>query len=325
MLKMFLKLGLTTLLLAIGLAGLLFSLSIANPVQAVPTPTEDVDICHATGSHENPYVPQSPDATADAGGHDGHNGPIWYFGIVGGWGDIIPPFEYDGGSYPGKNYTAEGEAILANNCNIPVDEEEDVCTNIPGTQSDVPENYYSIEDECFPKTGVCSDREALNGEGVDEETEYADDELCQYEGDPTPTPEAGKTSSIGYNLSCDGGYFAAGISLKDNGVPVSGILVNFNYHGRNGQATTNNDGAASVNFPKEGNYVLEINPDGGFPSQSMVVEMPVDCPAGTTVGGQVLGLATTGIQEELTLAGQIALLFSAQAGLGLLLRKKLLG
>src|SRR4249919_4290803 len=35
-------------------------------------------------------------------------------GPDGKWGDIIPPFE----GYPGQNFTAEGQAILANNCQI---------------------------------------------------------------------------------------------------------------------------------------------------------------------------------------------------------------
>lgn len=78
-----------------------------------------IEICHATSSHSNPYVTNEPSKIADAGGHDGHNGPAWFPGINVTWGDIIPPFDYVGGSYAGKNWTAEGQAIYNNGCSIP--------------------------------------------------------------------------------------------------------------------------------------------------------------------------------------------------------------
>jgi uncharacterized repeat protein (TIGR01451 family) len=80
-----------------------------------------VQICHATGSQSNPYVASQASKTGDAGGHDGHNGPIWFPGITVTWGDIIPPFDINGGgTYPGKNWTTDGQAIWNNNCKIPV-------------------------------------------------------------------------------------------------------------------------------------------------------------------------------------------------------------
>lgn len=83
------------------------------------TDTQDkVAICHGTGSNGNPYVGANADKTADAGGHDGHNGPIWFPGIAVPWGDIIPPFDYSGGHYPGKNWTTQGQAILNNECSV---------------------------------------------------------------------------------------------------------------------------------------------------------------------------------------------------------------
>jgi hypothetical protein len=79
-----------------------------------------VTICHAADSQTNPYITNQPNKSADVGGHDGHTGPIWYPGIADhGWGDIIPPFNYIGGSYPGKNWTTEGQAIYDAGCNIP--------------------------------------------------------------------------------------------------------------------------------------------------------------------------------------------------------------
>jgi hypothetical protein len=78
-----------------------------------------VDICHASDSHSNPYITNQPNKSADVSGHDGHNGPIWFYGITESWGDIIPPFSYIGGEYVGKNWTAEGQSIWNNGCSIP--------------------------------------------------------------------------------------------------------------------------------------------------------------------------------------------------------------
>jgi len=80
---------------------------------------ETVTICHSTGSNGNPYVVHTPSKSADVGGHDGHSGPVWFDEITGGWGDIIPPFDYSGGSYPGKNWDADGQAFYNNACKIP--------------------------------------------------------------------------------------------------------------------------------------------------------------------------------------------------------------
>ncbi|MDD3662111.1 MAG: SdrD B-like domain-containing protein, partial [Candidatus Dojkabacteria bacterium] len=86
--------------------------------------SQKVTICHATGSHSHPYQENKPNKSGDVNGHDGHDGPIWYSGIGEAWGDIIPPFDYldnsgDPHTYPGKNWTPAGQAILANDCVIP--------------------------------------------------------------------------------------------------------------------------------------------------------------------------------------------------------------
>ena len=88
----------------------------------------EITICHATGSHENPYVVNSPainssgtDGGELAAGHNDHIGPIWFPGITVTWGDIIPPYDYEplDFHYAGLNWTAEGQAIYENGCNIP--------------------------------------------------------------------------------------------------------------------------------------------------------------------------------------------------------------
>jgi hypothetical protein len=104
----------------------------APPVTALIVPpdpgevVQKVEICHATGSQQNPYVVNEPDASGDVSGHDDHDGPIWFPGIEEEWGDIIPPFTYDGGTYPGHNWDAWGQLIYANDCNIPEEPEIDV-------------------------------------------------------------------------------------------------------------------------------------------------------------------------------------------------------
>ncbi len=86
---------------------------------------EKVTLCHATGSQSNPYVSvdvniSSAGDAVDAKGHNAHDG------------DIIPPYGYSGQdgsmSYPGKNWTAEGQDIWNDGCKV-VDDDN------PGTPS----------------------------------------------------------------------------------------------------------------------------------------------------------------------------------------------
>jgi hypothetical protein len=80
-------------------------------VFAKPGPKLTVTICHS-GNGTN-FTTNHPDATADVGGHDGHDF------------DIIPPFDYEAqgnnpaGSYPGKNWTTQNQAIWENDCVVP--------------------------------------------------------------------------------------------------------------------------------------------------------------------------------------------------------------
>lgn len=79
---------------------------------------EKVTICHATSAHNNPYITNEPNKSGDVSGHSGHTGPIWYPGITISWGDIIPPFAYVGGTFPGLNWTTEGQAVYNDGCNF---------------------------------------------------------------------------------------------------------------------------------------------------------------------------------------------------------------
>ena len=113
-----------------------------------------ITICHRTASTTNPYVVISPAkmSIVKEAGHDSHDGPVFpATGEDGKWGDIIPPFSYyaseqdrrSGASpqtYPGQNWTAEGQAAYAAGCEFEDTSEE---TNPEG----------SIDGECVEETG----------------------------------------------------------------------------------------------------------------------------------------------------------------------------
>src|SRR5262245_55620704 len=116
-LAVFSVVGATLAALAVGGFGVL-SASAQNEPQ--------VTLCHATGSTQNPYVEITVDQSAVfnngvvPNGHGTHTGPIFPDMAQGPgnstfWGDIIPAF----GAYGGLNNTTQGQAILANHCEIP--------------------------------------------------------------------------------------------------------------------------------------------------------------------------------------------------------------
>jgi hypothetical protein len=104
----------------------------AKLVAAAP---EKVVICHATDAQNHPYVVNKPAKDGDVSGHADHTGPVWHDGIEPKWGDIIPPFDYPGGSFPGLNWNAEGQAIYDNGCKIP---DEVVTTVTPQAPTTTP-------------------------------------------------------------------------------------------------------------------------------------------------------------------------------------------
>jgi hypothetical protein len=89
-------------------------------VPAFAAQQEKVSFCHRTDSESNPYVAQSDDGNSIIShGHGDHTGPIFpKEGPDGKWGDIIPRFDYDGGHFPGLNWTVEGEEILNAGCDV---------------------------------------------------------------------------------------------------------------------------------------------------------------------------------------------------------------
>ncbi len=102
-----------------GTAGIPSASFVCNESCQLELVEPKVGICHATDSQNNPYNFEQPNKSADVSGHDGHDGDVWFFGIANhAWGDIIPPFDYIGGSYPGQNWTPEGQAIWNNQCAV---------------------------------------------------------------------------------------------------------------------------------------------------------------------------------------------------------------
>jgi hypothetical protein len=116
----------------LSVASMLALALVAPTSPALAAQGQSVDICHGTGSDSNPYIAESPSVQSQGategeltGGHSNHIGPVWFDGIEVEWGDIIPPYDYvrtDGSifHFAGLNWTAEGQAIFNNECDIPV-------------------------------------------------------------------------------------------------------------------------------------------------------------------------------------------------------------
>lgn len=119
--KLYIKTVVASLVLAVaGMGGTVFATQ----------PDQKVTICHRTKSTTNPYTVNSVgfDSTTGElkdkgnGDHTGHTGAVFnpntdYPTPHNGdqWGDIIPPYTWDGGGhYDGLNWTAEGQAVYNN-------------------------------------------------------------------------------------------------------------------------------------------------------------------------------------------------------------------
>ncbi|WP_077488235.1 hypothetical protein [Sinomonas mesophila] len=87
-------------------------------------PDHRVTICHATGSTTNPFVVITP---AKAGVVKGHEGAGHQDAE-----DIIPPFDWNGQSFPGQNWDAQGQATFNAGCVVTV------VTSPPPTTPGVP-------------------------------------------------------------------------------------------------------------------------------------------------------------------------------------------
>lgn len=112
----------------------------------------------------------------------------------------------------------------------------------------------------------------------------------------SPDPNSGKHSALGVDVCCDD-TFDAVYDVTENGKPIANIEVTFTYNPTL-TARTNENGRAKVTFPKRGDRTVSAQADG-YPTQSLFVTMPTNCPAkiseagiGGTSTGQVLGANT---------------------------------
>jgi len=161
--------------LAALIAGLLLALfGFTSPAEAQKPNTFKLELCHRTNAPTNPYrmIVVSVDASNGAivgPDHTGHPGPVFdydadpadpgypYTSPRSGdqWGDIIPSYDYDGGSFPGMNWGEEGQAIFENDCQGPdePEEPEDPTCPVEGqVWDDANENGEIDEGECTTPT-----------------------------------------------------------------------------------------------------------------------------------------------------------------------------
>lgn len=145
-----------------------------------------ITICHATSSVTNPYTVITVSVSAADGGlgkggndHSSHTGPVFdftadpsdpdypYHPPAKDWGDIIPPFQWDGGSFPGLNWGETGQAVHAAGCAAPAqdpgDEQpgEDPETEDPETEDPETEDPGDQPEDEEPAVDACPDVEGV--------------------------------------------------------------------------------------------------------------------------------------------------------------------
>ena len=163
----YIKKNLVYILLAF-IAGIVLAFMFWAP-KVGATQNDNVTICHATGSNNNPYVKITVDDDAvDGNGNSDHNRSGHQNGE-----DIIPPGYWD---QNGRNWDAEGQAIYNNNCNIP--EPKDYCDTLPGVQKEDEDCPPIIIDPC----------------DVELKRSIVEVDPCE-EPEVTPTPEQPKEPS----------------------------------------------------------------------------------------------------------------------------------
>lgn len=270
----------------------------------------NIRICHATGqSQAHEFISNEPNKSGDVNGHAGTHHQEGR--------DIIPPFEYwehiESGrhnelvcpnnsytfnpstglcqrsngqttqpqtvevidytwallNFPGQNWNQRGQGIWNNNCVIPAPTPEPTIepTPIPPCQGDCPTPTPT----------------------------------------PTPSPTDPKSSDVKTTaLSCDNRNFDVIATLISEGLPASGVKINFAYHFVKHEAITDANGKAQVSFYYEGDESVLVQPDGGFPSHARHIELPnkQNCPTlEYGIGGgdftEAQALAETGVITDL--------------------------
>ncbi len=148
------RLGLGAMMVGVAFAASGLALTPASAEKPERGDTFKVVICHRDNNDAQPYGPKpievsvsGTDGSIQGPDHTGHDGPVWAPGMKADhdkWGDIIPPYEWDGGSFPGLNWD-DGQEIYGAQCQIPTDDPE--CPE-DTTWVDANQNEAIDEGEC---------------------------------------------------------------------------------------------------------------------------------------------------------------------------------
>jgi hypothetical protein len=84
-------------------------------------------------------------------------------------------------------------------------------------------------------------------------------------------------------LTCTNQNFDAKMTLKEDGVVKSGVVVKFEYNGSTKNATTNASGVAQQSFTYAAGKTVVATPEQGYPAQSKAVTFTDTCPTATPV------------------------------------------
>lgn len=96
-------------------------------------------------------------------------------------------------------------------------------------------------------------------------------------------PDMTKTTELDYDVSCESDQVTAEAILKEGGNEKGDVKVKFTYNNVTKEDITDEDGVATANLPKAGEDLkLEAIPEGGYPSKSVTVILPTNCPTGNT-------------------------------------------
>ncbi len=175
-----------------------------EPGEPPPPGEEKVDICHADSNPQQPYGPGqinvSVNSILNQNGHAGHDAPVFFPGASD-WGDIIPPFEHENGSFPGLNWDGDGQTIYFNNCQVPDEPGEEECPE----ESDDEE---SDEDGSGDVRALDDDKES------DEECDEDEDEDGDDPDKAALLPDTGGTSL--WTLLMGGMLTVLGLSILTN-------------------------------------------------------------------------------------------------------------
>lgn len=155
------------LVATIGLGLLVTVFGLTSPAAAEKPNTFKLTLCHRTNAPTNPYRMITVSVDASNGeivgpDHTGHPGPVFDFSADPAdegypyttprsgdqWGDIIPSYDYDGGTYPGMNWTADGEAIFDAGCQGAEEPEDPTCPVEGQVWTDANEDGVIDEGEC---------------------------------------------------------------------------------------------------------------------------------------------------------------------------------